>query len=58
MKNYRQQCVIRNGGDSTKNKGLWLASTSSRFDSELLRNPPLRIHSTLPATIKNILLWG
>ena len=27
---------------------MWLASTSSRFDSEKLRNPPLRIHSTLP----------
>ena len=26
---------------------LWLASTPSRFDSEKLRSPPLRIHSTL-----------
>lgn len=45
-----QQCVIRNGGESNKYQSMWLASTPSRFDSEKLRNPPLRIHSTLIET--------
>ena len=38
---------ISNGGGSSKYQGLWLASTSFRFDNEVFRIPPLLIHLTL-----------
>ena len=38
---------MRNGGESIKYQGMWLATTPFWFDSEKLRNPPLRIHSPL-----------
>jgi len=56
-KNDTQQCVIRNGGESSKYQGSWLASTPSRFDSEKLRSPPLRIHSTLVCHEVALIQW-
>jgi hypothetical protein len=47
IKHENTTICISNGGKSSKYHGLWLASTSSRFDSEVLRNAPLLIHLTL-----------
>jgi len=38
---------ISNSGESCKYQVLWLASASSHFDSEVLRNRPLLLHLTL-----------
>ncbi len=39
--------IIRNGGESSKYQGFWLASTPSRFDSKKLRNPQQQLTGDL-----------